>query len=80
MFVNVLQTAEDLEQDAFDDSVIERLVVARLHQLVEIAIHVLHGDMQLLAKRVQENVIRRYKMRVSWYRLEEDDLSEVHTL
>ena len=80
MFMNVLQAAENLKQDAFDNSAVERLVVPRLHQLVEVAIHVLHGNVQLLAEGVQEDVISRYKMRVSWYRLEEDDLSEVHTL
>lgn len=78
--MNVFQATEDLEQDAFNNSTIKRLVIPGLHQLIEVAVHVLHGDVQLLAKRVQEYIIGRHKMGMSWYRLEEYDFSEVHTL
>lgn len=56
MRVNVFETLHDLEKNALDAGIIETLVVASLHQLVEVALHVLHGDMELLGVGVQEDV------------------------
>jgi hypothetical protein len=42
--VDVLETLHDLEQDALDTCVVEILVVSGLHQLVQVALHVLHGN------------------------------------
>lgn len=80
MIVNVLEAGEDLEQDALDTGAIERLMVASFHQLVQVAVHVLHDDVQLLAKRVEEDVVRRYQMWVVRQRLQEDDFSELRAL
>jgi hypothetical protein len=56
MRVNVFEALHNLEEDALHTSVIETLVVASLHQLVEVPLHVLHGDMELLSERIQEDV------------------------
>jgi hypothetical protein len=56
MRVNVFEALHNLEEDALHTSVIETLVVASLHQLVEVTLHVLHGDMELLSERIQEDV------------------------
>jgi hypothetical protein len=54
--VDVFEALHDLEEDALHTSVIETLVIASLHQLVEVTLHVLHGDMELLGERIQEDV------------------------
>jgi hypothetical protein len=56
MRVNVFEALHNLEEDALHTSVIETLVVASLHQLVEVTLHVLHGDMELLSERIQKDV------------------------
>jgi len=56
MGVDVLETLHDLKQDALDAGVVQDFVVPRLHQLVEIPLHILHADVQLLAEGVQEDV------------------------
>jgi hypothetical protein len=64
--VDMLETTEDLEQDALDTGGVHWLVVACLHQLVEVAVHELHCDVKPAAVRVQEDVQGRYEMRVRW--------------
>jgi hypothetical protein len=62
--VNVLQSCEDLEEDALDAVGVQRLVVSGLHQLVQVSIHVLHGNVKPPAVWVQEDVQSRYEVRV----------------
>ena len=64
--VDVFQTLHNLVKDALDAAVVKALVVASLHQLVEVALHVLHSDMKLLSVGVQEDVESRNKVRVVW--------------
>jgi uncharacterized OB-fold protein len=75
--VDVFQTLHNLEEDALDATVVETLVVASLHQLVQVALHVLHGDMELLGERVQEDVEGGNKVRVVWQCAEEDDFTKL---
>lgn len=56
MGVNVLESLHDLEQNALDARVVKAFVISGLHQLVQIAFHILHADMELLSERVQEDV------------------------
>jgi len=42
--VDVIQTREDLEQYALNAASIETLMIPSLHQLVQVAIHILHTD------------------------------------
>jgi len=74
--VDMLEALHNLEQDALDAPIIKRLVIPRLHQLVQIPLHVLHADVQLFAERVQENVEGRDKVGVIWQGPEKDDFSK----
>ena len=56
MSVNMLQTLHDLEQDALDTPSIKTFVVAGLHKLIKITIHILHTNMEFLAERVEKNI------------------------
>lgn len=62
--VNVFKTLHDLIENALDTRVVEALVISRLHQLVKVALHVLHANMQLLAVGIQENVESRNEVRM----------------
>ena len=44
MVVYVLKTTQDLKQNAFDTTAVKWFVIPRLHELVQITIHVLHGN------------------------------------
>lgn len=66
VFVNVLQTGKNLVEDALDAAAVEVFVLARLHELIQITIHVLHGNVQLSAQRVQKYVVCWYEMWVIW--------------
>ena len=70
--VDVLQSREDLAKNALHTGAVEWLVVTRLHQLVKVAVHVLHGDVELLAQWVEEDVVCRYQVRVVRQGLQED--------
>jgi hypothetical protein len=76
----VFQTGENLTKDTLDAGAVERLVVARLHQLVQVAIHVLHGDVKLLAHWVEEDVVRGHEMGVVREGLQKDDFTQLQTL
>ena len=78
--VNVLQTDHDLVENALDARVIETLVVASLHKLIEVTLHILHGDVELLAEGVEEDVEGGNKMRVSGERAQEDHLAQLSAL
>jgi hypothetical protein len=77
--VNVFETLHDLEKNALDTGVVETLVVASLHQLVEVTLHVLHGDMELLGVGVQEDVESGNEVRMLREGAKEDDLAEFQT-
>jgi hypothetical protein len=62
--VDVFEASEDLEEDALDAVGVERLVVSGLHQLVQVSIHVLHGDVKPPAVWVQEDVQSRHEVGV----------------
>lgn len=72
--VDVFQTLHDLEQDALDGRHIQALMITRLHELVQIPIHILHGNVKLLGEWIQENVHCWYQMWVMRERSEEDNL------
>jgi hypothetical protein len=78
--VNVLQSGQNLAENALHTGTVERLVVTRLHQLVEVAIHVFHGDVELLAHRVKEDVVCRHEVRMVGKILQKDDLTQLETL
>ena len=73
--VNVLQSRKDLAKNALHTGAVKWLVVTRLHQLVEVSIHVLHRDVELLAQWVEEDVVCRYQVRVVRQGLQEDDFT-----
>lgn len=54
--MDVVQTREDLVQDALDMLGVQVLVVSCLHQLVQVAVHVLHADVELAGKGVEEDI------------------------
>jgi hypothetical protein len=64
--VDVFESLHDLEQNALDTRIVKTLVISRLHQLIQVAFHVLHGDVELFAKWVEEDVQGRNQMGVSW--------------
>jgi len=74
--VNVLETLHNLEQDAFNTGVVQALVIPRLHQLIQVALHVLHGNVQFLGERIQKDVQGRNQMLMSRQCPEEDNLSQ----
>lgn len=75
--VNVLQTRHDLEKNALNAVGIHGLVVPRLHQLVEVAIHVFHCNVKASAVRIQEDIQGRHKMGMRGQRAQEDDFSQL---
>jgi hypothetical protein len=77
--VDMLEALHNLEEDALDAGVVEALVVAGLHQLVEVTLHVLHADVQLLAVGVQEDVEGGDEVRMLREGAEKDDLAELQT-
>jgi hypothetical protein len=62
--VNVLETCQNLEKDTLHAGCVKWLVVPRLHELVQVSVHVLHGDVKPPAVGVQEDVQCRYQMRM----------------
>lgn len=56
MCMNMLKALHDLIEDALNAGCVKTLMVAGLHKLVEIAIHVLHADMKLLTEGVEEDI------------------------
>jgi hypothetical protein len=62
--VDVLESGHNLEQYALDTVCVHWLVVTGLHQLVEIAVHVLHRNVKAAAVRVKEDIQGGYEMRV----------------
>ena len=79
MGVDVVQPREDLIENAFDVSLVETLLVPRLHQLVQVTVHVLHADVKFPRKGVEEDVQSRSKMGVVGKGAEEDDFAQVKT-
>ena len=77
MSVDVFKAMHDLEQNALDAAIVQALVVASLHQLVEIALHVFHANVEFLAVGVQEDVEGRDEVRVLRDRSQKDDFSEL---
>ena len=77
--VDVLETGKNLEEDALYAGRIQWLVIPRLHQLVQVAVHVLHGDVQSPAVGIQEDVKCGYQVRMRWQRPEENDFSQFQT-
>ena len=75
--VNVVETGQNLVQDALDVLAFEVLVIAGLHQLVQVTVHVLHADVQLVGERVKENVECRDEMRMHGKGAQEDDFAEL---
>ena len=64
--VDVIQSRDYLVQDALDAGAVQASVGSGLHQLVEIAVHVLHADMQFLGRRIEEDVESRHEVDVIW--------------
>lgn len=57
--VYVLKSLHDLKQYALDTGVVKTFVIPGLHQLVKVALHVLHANVELLAEGIQEDVQSR---------------------
>lgn len=74
--MNVVKATQDLVEDALDMLSVQTLVVSCLHQLVEVAIHVLHADMQFSGKRVEEDVEGRDQVGVGRQGSKKDDFSQ----
>jgi len=64
--VDVLQSGHYLEEDALYTVRVHWLVVPGLHELVQVAVHELHGNVKPSAVGVQEDVQSRYQMRMRW--------------
>lgn len=77
--MDVLEALHDLEQDALDASGVQAFVIASFHELVEVAIHILHADVKFLAERVQEDVKCGNEVLVRRQGPEEDDFAELQT-
>lgn len=75
--VDMVETTQDLVEDTLDMLSVQVFVVSCLHQLVKIAVHVLHGDVQLAGERVEENVKGRDKVRVRRERSKEDHFPQL---
>ena len=54
--MDVLQTLHNLIQDALDAAVVQTLVVTSLHQLIQVSLHILHGDVKLLGEGIEEDI------------------------
>lgn len=65
MSVNVIETRENLEQDALHALGIHAFVIPSFHQLVKVAVHVLHTNVKFLAEWIQEDIQSRDQMSVS---------------
>jgi hypothetical protein len=75
--VDVLQALHDLEKNALDAGIVQALVVAGLHQLIKVAFHVLHRNMEFLRVRVEKDVKRWDEMRVRRQRPQEDNFPKL---
>jgi formate-dependent phosphoribosylglycinamide formyltransferase (GAR transformylase) len=62
--VDVFETSKDLKKNALHTRRVEGLVIPRLHQLVQVTVHVLHGNVKPSAVGVQEDVESRYQVRM----------------
>lgn len=72
--VDVLESLHDLKENALDTRIIKTFVISRLHQLVQVPFHVLHGDVKLLAEGVEEDVQGGNQVGVIRECSQEDDL------
>lgn len=77
--VYVVKTRQNLEENALYTSYIHAFVISGLHELIQIAVHVLHADVQFLAVRVEENVEGTNEMGVCGQRFQKNDFSEFVT-
>ena len=64
--VNVVETGENLVQYALDTPCVHTFVFSCLHQLIKVAIHVFHANMEFFTERIQEDVQRRYQVGMVW--------------
>ena len=64
VIMDMVETGQDLEKNAFDAAAVQAFVLTSFHKLVQISIHVLHTDMQLLGRWIQEDLESRNEMRV----------------
>lgn len=78
MRVDVVEAGEDLVENALDDPSIQVFVVSRLHQLVQVAIHVLHGDVEFLRQRVEEDIESRHEVSMIGQCTQEDHFAKLH--
>ena len=69
--MDMIQSGENLEQDALDARAVEGFVIPRLHQLVEISVHILHADVEFLGEWIQKNVQSGYEMGMNRQRSQE---------
>lgn len=56
MSMNVVQSRKYLIEDAFHASYIHAFMISRLHELIEIAVHVFHTYVKFLSVRVEKYV------------------------
>ena len=75
----MLEALHNLEENALDTGVVEALVVASLHKLVEVTLHIFHSNMKLLRVRVQEDIEGRYEVGVIRNGAKENDFAKLET-
>ena len=66
--MNVMQALHDLSEDRRDETASQRFAFPCLDQLVEITLHRLEDEVELLSVREEEEVVERDDVRVVWYR------------
>ena len=74
MSMDVVEAGQNLIEYALDTFRIHTLVIPGFHQLVQVAVHVLHTDMQFPAVWVKEDIQGRNQVDVNRKRAQEDDL------
>lgn len=72
MRMDVLQSLHNLKQYTLHAAHVEAFVISRLHQLVEVTVHVFHTYVELFAERIEEDVEGGYEVLMIWQGPEED--------
>ena len=64
--MDMFQALHDLVQYALDATVVQTLMITSLHQLIQISLHILHGDVKLLGEGIEEDIKSWDEMLVGW--------------
>lgn len=77
--VNVIQSGENLEQDALHARAVKGFVIPRLHELVEVSIHILHADVEFLGEWIKKDVQSGHEMGMNREGAQENHLAKLQT-